>query len=76
MTTHASFNDLVRRAAGREDVARRPELEAARKVGDLGIGRGGAARPKRRDKTTQINRDLRAAMTAARGRIRDHDLWD
>jgi hypothetical protein len=30
----------------------------------------------RRDKTMQINHDLRAAMTAARGRIRDHDFWD
>jgi hypothetical protein len=77
MSEHASFNDLVRRAAGHHvDVAPSSELPTARKIGDAGIGRGAAAAPRRRrSRSDEINAAIRDAAGIVRERVTVDDLW-
>jgi hypothetical protein len=65
MTTHPAFNDAIRRAAG---YAPRLEPDAPVKVGDVGVGRGGASAPMRRVTTSeQISARIRTSARIARG---------
>jgi hypothetical protein len=73
MSEHASFNDLVRRAAGhRVDVAA-PEPDVPLKLGSIGIGRGGAAAVRARATSNEdVNRRLRAGFRLVRSaQLRD-----
>jgi hypothetical protein len=66
MTEHAVFNDAIRRAAGRGGLVLRRE-DAPVKVGDVGVGRGGACAPMRRATTSeQVSERIRASAHIAR----------
>jgi hypothetical protein len=60
MTARASFSDAIRAAAGRAAPA--PAIEHEQPVGNIGIGRGGAAAPMR---ATTSNDDVNAAIRNA-----------
>jgi hypothetical protein len=75
MTAHASFNDAIRRAAGRGTVSRL-ERDAPVKVGSIGVGRGGACNPPRPPSASdRLNREIRAAAGIVRGHYTVDDLW-
>jgi hypothetical protein len=68
MTTHAAFNDAIRRAAGRGGYPLRRAPDAPVKVGDVGVGRGGGSAPAPRVTTSgQISERIRASARIARG---------
>ena len=63
MTDHVG--DALRRAAGRQT-----QIETREKVGEIGIGRGGAcASPSPPDPTAQINERIRLAARQATNRV-------
>jgi hypothetical protein len=67
--TTQTMNDLLRRAAGRSP-SEREEVEEREPVGDVGIGRGGAAAPHTPKPTNdQINAAIRLAGHRATRRI-------
>jgi hypothetical protein len=59
------MNELIRAAAGRGPVE--PPGPAPERVGNIGIGRGGAAAPARRSTNAAINERIRAGARLARG---------
>jgi hypothetical protein len=83
MTEHATFNDLIRTAAGRVDTPvdvstgddrAATNVGAFAKPGSIGIGRGGTAavRPKAARTNAEINRRIRRGARV----VRDVQLRD
>jgi hypothetical protein len=76
MTAHESFNDVIRRAAGRGVPSFPGTHGNAPKVGSIGIGKGAGSAPRRvPSRSEQINRSIRAAAGYVREPITFDDLY-
>jgi hypothetical protein len=66
--TDSPMNQALRRAAGRSPVPAASAIPEPQPVGDLGLGKGGAARPAARTAPAgNINASIRRAARIARG---------